>query len=80
MGTICGTYRREKDCMQSFGGELEGMRQLGKPIHWLKYNIKMNCPQIAWGSMYRIDLPQCRNHLQALENTVVNLQVPKKCR
>jgi hypothetical protein len=39
-------------------------------------NIKMDLREIGWDGLDWIDLAACRDQWRALENTVMNLQVP----
>jgi hypothetical protein len=58
-------------------GKPEGKRPLGRPRRRQVDTIKMDLRVIGWGGMDWIYLAQDRDQWRALENTVMNLQVPK---
>jgi hypothetical protein len=45
----CCMYGIEERSKQDVGGETWGERQLGKPRHCWKNNIKMDLKEIGWG-------------------------------
>jgi len=47
MSGACGTYRREDRCIRGFGGEPEGKRPLGRPMHRWEDNIKMDFEEVG---------------------------------
>jgi hypothetical protein len=51
-------------------------RAVGRPRRSWEDNIKTNLQEIGWEVMDWIDLTQCRDKWQALENMVMKLQVP----
>jgi hypothetical protein len=57
-------------------GKAEGKRQLARPTRRWGDNIKMGLGEIAWGSMYWIDLAQDRDQERALVNTIMGIRVP----
>ena len=57
-------------------GKPEGKRPLGRPRHRGDDNIKMDLQEVGCGGMDWIKLAQDRDRWQALENAVMNLQVP----
>jgi hypothetical protein len=57
-------------------GKPERKRLLGRPrCRWVN-NTEMDLGEIGWGGMDWTDLAQDRDQWRALENTVMNLQVP----
>jgi hypothetical protein len=59
-------------------GKPEENRPLGRPrLRW-KDNIKIDLQEVGCGGMDWIELAQERDRWQALINTVMNLQVPRK--
>jgi hypothetical protein len=54
----------------------EGKTLLGRPIHRLVDNIKMDIGEKGWGDVDWIGLAQDRNRWRALVNSVLNLWVP----
>jgi len=51
MGGECGTYWRQKKCIEDLVGESEGKRPLGRPRHRWENNIKMDLQNMDWGGM-----------------------------
>ena len=62
--------------MQSFGGEPEGKRPLGRPRRRWEDNIKMALQEVECGGMDWIELVQDRDRWLALLNAVMNFRVP----
>jgi hypothetical protein len=58
-------------------GKPERKRQLERPRHSLKGNIKMNLREIGWGGMDWIHRAQDRDQWRAPVNTVIKFWVPK---
>jgi hypothetical protein len=58
MGRSCRTHGQEEYCIQDFGGNPEGKRQLGRPTRRWEDNIKMNLREIGWGGVDSIHLAQ----------------------
>jgi hypothetical protein len=56
-------------------GKPEGKRQLGRPRHRWKDDIKMDLQEVGCECMYWIDLAQDRDRWLTLVNVVMNLQV-----
>jgi hypothetical protein len=74
MSGSCGTYGRQDNCIQGFGGKLEEKTLLGRIgvdgkliLKWIiqKWN----------GGIDMIDLAQDRDRWRAVENAVMNLRV-----
>ena len=74
MGGAQRAYRGEKTCTQSFGGEPEGERPLGRPRRKCKDNIKRDLQDVGWVGMDWIDLAQNSGKWWALVNAVMKLQ------
>jgi hypothetical protein len=55
-------------------GKPEGKRPLGRHIHRLEHNIRMDFREIGWSGMDWIDLAEDRDQWRALVNTVMNLR------
>jgi hypothetical protein len=53
----------------------EGWRQLGRPRHSRKANIKMGLQLLGWGTEW-IDLAQVTIRCQTVVNEVMKLQLP----
>jgi hypothetical protein len=49
-GWKCNTFQGEEKCAKGFGGKPEGMRQIGRPRHRLKDNIKIDLKEVEWGT------------------------------
>jgi len=64
--------------MQDFGGKPDGKRPLGRPRSRWEDNIKMDLQKVGCGGINWIKLALDRDRWQALVDTVMNLQVPKK--
>ena len=64
--------------MQDFGGKPDGKRPLGRPRSRWEDTIKMDRQKVGCGGMDWIKLALDRDRWQALVDTVMNLQVPKK--
>jgi hypothetical protein len=43
----------------------------------MEFNIQKDCTELGWGGMDLMDLDQDGARWNALENTVMNLRVPK---
>ena len=54
----------------------EGKRQLGRPWHRWKDNIKMDLQEVGCGGMDWIEPAQDRDRWRALVTAVMNLRVP----
>ena len=48
MGKTFGTYGRQQNCIQSFGGKPEGKRPLGRPRRRREYDIKIYLQEVEW--------------------------------
>ena len=57
-------------------GKPEGRRQIGRPGHKLKYNIKVNLKHVGFGETDWNGVAQERDSWRALVNAVMNLRVP----
>jgi hypothetical protein len=57
-------------------GKPEGKRRLGRTIHGLMDNIKMDLREIGWDGLDWIYLAQDRNQWRAFVKIVMNLRVP----
>jgi hypothetical protein len=66
----------QKKAYKILVGKPEEKRPLGRPRRRWVDNIKPDLREIAWGDMDWIDLAQDRDQWRALENMVMNLQVP----
>jgi hypothetical protein len=53
----------------------EGKRQLGRLRRMWEDNIKMDLEEIGWGGMECINLPQDRDKMRALVNTLMNFRL-----
>jgi hypothetical protein len=62
--------------MQSFGGEPEGKRSLGRPRFRWEDNVKIDLQEVGCGDMDWIDMAQERDRWRAVVNVVMNLRVP----
>jgi hypothetical protein len=60
-------------------GKPKGRRPLGRHMPIWDDNIQMNLQEVGWGGMDWIDLAKDRDRRRVLVNTIMNLQVPKKC-
>jgi len=69
MGEVRGIYR-------VLVGKPEGRRQLGRPRHNRKDNIKMDLQEVGCGGVDWIVLAQDVDRWWALVNAVLNLWVP----
>jgi hypothetical protein len=69
MGEVRGAYN-------ILVGRPEGRRPLGRHRHGWEDSIKMDLGEKRFGDVYWIHLAQDRDRWRALENTVINLQVP----
>jgi hypothetical protein len=76
MGRACSTYGGKRGAYRILVGRPEGRQPLGRPRHIWEDNIKMDLPEVGWGVMDWIELAQDRDRWWALENVVMNLQVP----
>jgi hypothetical protein len=56
-------------------GRPEGRRPLGKPRHRWEDNIKMDLPEVGWGTDW-IDLAQNRDRWRDVVNAVMNFRIP----
>jgi hypothetical protein len=65
----------EKRCTQSFTGETWGREPLGRATHRWEDNIKIDLQEVG-RCMDWIDLDEDRDMWRALENALINLQVP----
>ena len=81
-GRVCSTYGRQEECIQSFGG-----KTWGKETDHLEHQdvggriiLKRVFKELD-GDMDWIDLAQDRDKLQAVVNTVMNIQInqPTRC-
>jgi hypothetical protein len=61
-------------------GKPEGKRPLRRPKRRWVDNIRMDLGEVGWGDVNWIGLPQERNRWRALENSVLNLRVPRNAR
>jgi hypothetical protein len=57
-------------------GKPKGKRQIGRPKHRWKDNIKVDPEKMEWDDIDWIDVTEGRNQWRALLNTVMNLRVP----
>jgi hypothetical protein len=55
MGWACSTYGIEERCIQSFGGEAEEERPLGKPRHKWEDNIIIRWIFKKWDGGHGLD-------------------------
>ena len=72
----CGTYEKKRDTYICLVGKSEGRRQLGRPWHRWKNNIKINLPEIILEVLTVINWAEDRHKRWAVLNTVMNLLVP----
>jgi hypothetical protein len=72
----CSTHGAEGEYTQDFGEKARRKEPLEKPRHRWEDNIKMDLRRIRWGDMDWIHLAQERDQWKALENMVMNHQVP----
>jgi len=77
MDGACSMFGGQQRCIQSFGGESEGKRPLGKPTCRWEGNIEMDLQEVRWRGMDSIDLTYNRDRWQALVNSATKLQVPQ---
>ena len=63
-------------CIQGFGGETLGKRQLGRPRYRWENNIKMDLQEVGCRFMDWIELDQDVDRWRVLVTAVMNLQVP----
>jgi len=63
-------------CVQSFGGEREGRRSLGRPRRRWENNITMDLREVGYGCVDWMELAQDRGRWRALVSAVMNLRVP----
>jgi hypothetical protein len=54
----------------------KGKKTLGRPRYRWVDNIRKNLGEVGWGAVDWIGLPQDRNRLRALVNSVSNIRVP----
>jgi len=73
MGRVCGTYWRQKRCIEDLVGKPEGMRLLGRPRHRWEDNIKMYLQYMDWGVDW-IDLAHDRDGWWAFVNSAMNFR------
>ena len=71
-------YGWDEKWIQGFGGKPEGEKPLGRPRRKWEDSSKMDLQEVGLGEegMDLIDLAQDRDKRRALENAVMNLQVP----
>ena len=76
MGRACSTYGAIKKCIQSFSGEAEGKRPLGRPRCRRKDNIKMDLREVGFDPRDWIDHAEDRDQWRAYARAVMKLRVP----
>jgi hypothetical protein len=75
MGGVCSAYGEEEACKEVWWGNL-GKGTTGGHRRRRDDNIKMDLQVVGYGSMDWIKLAQDWDRWWALENVVINLQVP----
>jgi hypothetical protein len=58
-------------------GKPEGSNPLGRPIHMLLDNIRMDLVEVGWADVGWIGLAKDRDRWRALVNSALNLRVPQ---
>ena len=76
MGGACGTYRRQKRCIQDLVERPEERRSLERGGRRLEDNTKVEIKEVRRGVNW-IELAQDRNRWRAFVNVDMNNQVPK---
>jgi hypothetical protein len=76
MGGACSRSVGEERCIQGFGGETCGKRQLESPRCRWEDNIKTDLHDVKCGDTNWIDLAQDRDSWRALVKAVRNIRVP----
>jgi hypothetical protein len=71
-----GRTGKKKNAYRSLVGKPEGKRPLGRPRRRWVDNIRMDLGEVGWGDVDWIGLAKDMNSWRALENSVLNLQVP----
>jgi hypothetical protein len=61
---------------RTLAGKPERKRPLGRRIHRLEDNIKMDVRGLGWGCMDWIDLAQYRDQWRTIVKTVMKLRFP----
>ena len=69
-------YKAIQKCIQSFSGETESKRPLGRPGRRWEDNIKMNLREVGCDPRDWIALAEDREQWQAYVRAVMNLRVP----
>ena len=75
MGEACGTYGRQKRCIQGFGGATWWKEATWRPRRRWEDDIKMDLQELGWGGMDWVDLAQDRDRWRAVVNAVMILRV-----
>jgi hypothetical protein len=76
MDRACSTNGETRNAYRIVVGKPERKRPLGRTRRRRMDNIKMDCREIGWGGMDRIDLAQDRDQWRNFVNTIMNLRVP----